>query len=181
MRREAIARAGGKCVQCGDAGAGNGDRPGSELGFEYANGCAPAKSNGAANGGVPASGAAGNRVPASGELSKIWSRSKERIERELLRCVLLCRTCRTRKRSTERAETRGHGTITSYKYGCRCDECREVYNEYKRGWRARQAKENGDASDASVIDVTSHEEEEQEEVEKKSTPTTSAPRLRACG
>lgn len=142
MRREAIARAGGKCVQCGDP---------DELGFEYASGCAPQNP--------------------SGELSKIWSRSKEKIERELLRCVLLCRTCRTRKRSTERAEERGHGTITSYKYGCRCDACREVYNAYKRQWRAKQAK-SACQDDQDVADTNATIVDESDE------PVST---LRACG
>jgi hypothetical protein len=178
MRREAIARAGGKCVHCGDDGSAKngdqfgagGDRVGSELGFEYASGCAP--ENGA------------GRIRTV-ELSKIWSCSKERIERELLRCVLLCRTCRTRKRSTERAETRGHGTITSYKYGCRCAECREVYNEYKRGWRARQAKEIETGLSADMIDVTRDGEDDEEPVTKVSSNhdriRSAKTPLRACG
>jgi len=181
LRREAIARAGGKCVHCGakgDGGATHGGAhgdDGSELGFEYANGCEP---------------------EGPSQLAKIWSKSKERIERELLRCVLLCRTCRTRKRSTERAEERGHGTITSYKYGCRCEACREIYNAYKREWRAKQAAAQptafGKAKElsvqADVIDVTREDEDDGDEIESRSSTRSTrssarSPRapLRACG
>lgn len=182
LRREAIARAGGKCVHCGDGSAGSasdGVDPGSELGFEYATGCEP--------------------TDGGSQLAKIWSKSKERIERELLRCVLLCRTCRTRKRSTERAEERGHGTITSYKYGCRCEACREIYNAYKREWRARQARElpaQKTQTDMGMIDATREDDVDEADVisssERARARTRSSGReadrvrsvktsLRACG
>lgn len=117
MRREAIARAGGKCANCGAEGEH------AELGFEYARGCAP-------NDGT--------------ELCRIWSRSQQKIESELLRCVLLCKTCRRNKRVAEAAEARGHGSVTSYKYGCRCPACWTAHRDYRQGWvkrkRAAEAK-----------------------------------------
>lgn len=32
-----------------------------------------------------------------------------------------------------------HGTVGSYRYGCRCDECRAANAEDKRRWRAGAA------------------------------------------
>lgn len=121
MRREAIARAGGKCANCGVTG---GSSEGVELGFEYARGCAPKDGT---------------------ELCRIWSRSQQKIESELLRCVLLCKTCRRNKRVAEAAEERGHGSVTSYKYGCRCEACWKAHHDYRQGWierrRAAEARE----------------------------------------
>src|SRR6266566_4263632 len=52
---------------------------------------------------------------------KIWSWRRERIEQELVKCDLLCRSCHFQETAKERKfYTAAHGTITAYKdYDCR--------------------------------------------------------------
>ena len=38
-----------------------------------------------------------------------------------------------------RNTTRLHGTVSRYSAGCRCDECREAGNRYRREYRRRTA------------------------------------------
>src|ERR1700737_409283 len=63
---------------------------------------------------------------------RIWSWSHPRIEKELEKCQLLCRSCHVEKTARENAERNireiVHGTYYAYKHrGCRCSDCYRVY------------------------------------------------------
>jgi len=62
---------------------------------------------------------------------KIWSWSIERIEAEILKCQLLCRSCHEQKSVEERNyPERKHGTNLRYnKDKCRCAECKAAHAE----------------------------------------------------
>ena len=66
---------------------------------------------------------------------KIWSWSKERIEHELLGCVIICRDCHIKFHSLEKRKVE-HGKLNTYeKYKCRCPKCRAVKSEAMRKYR----------------------------------------------
>jgi len=70
---------------------------------------------------------------------RIWSWRRVRIETELAKCELLCRTCHGVETAKERAYyTSPHGTLTSYtNYKCRCAECRAANATYEYARRRK--------------------------------------------
>lgn len=80
-----------------------------------------------------------DRKTKSVSIAKLNSYSLEVLKTELTKCQLLCYTCHQVKTSSERAEALRHGTISMYKYKCRCDECRKAQSEYKKNLRARSS------------------------------------------
>ena len=69
----------------------------------------------------------------------MWTDSEERFKAEVMKCQLLCRKHHDAKTHTDIYPPRKHGTTTMYSRGhCRCDECREAVNEYKRDYRKRK-------------------------------------------
>lgn len=60
--------------------------------------------------------------------------SKDRIQEELEKCVLLCIQCHGKSHRSERK----HGTNREYQsYDCRCRECKKAHAIYMREWRHR--------------------------------------------
>ena len=57
---------------------------------------------------------------------KIWSWRKDRRERELKKCIVLCDKCHCELHAAEQRKFI-HGTATAYRhYKCRCDECKKI-------------------------------------------------------
>jgi 5-methylcytosine-specific restriction endonuclease McrA len=58
---------------------------------------------------------------------KIWSWSEGRREKELLKCIVLCRDCHKKEHAPV------HGTVSMYnRRGCRCDFCKEAKGIYRK-------------------------------------------------
>ena len=68
----------------------------------------------------------------SGHLTHSW----EKLKRELLKCQILCEGCHLIKTNENHENPGGshrkgmwsHGTYTGYRYGCRCEMCKEIYS-----------------------------------------------------
>ena len=72
--------------------------------------------------------------PESKESHKIWSWSKERIEKELMGCVVICGGCHKKLHKILNKKI-VHGTRLIYRKGCRCDECKKAKSEYEYRWK----------------------------------------------
>ena len=61
----------------------------------------------------------------------IWTWAKEKQEKELKKCQILCHDCHWKKTRQDLGYGRLiHGTITAYKnYKCRCPSCRKINAE----------------------------------------------------
>jgi hypothetical protein len=70
------------------------------------------------------------------KLSLMWNCSWDEIVAELEKCQLLCRSCHSKKSMRERGfkDVSGHGKVSMYSHGCRCRECKDANNEYKKNW-----------------------------------------------
>lgn len=69
-----------------------------------------------------------HRDPTVKEDHRIWSWAKVRLEAELKKCIVLCRTCHGFVHRTCQ-----HGTRNMYSYhGCRCPACTEAATAYHR-------------------------------------------------
>lgn len=68
----------------------------------------------------------------------LWSRSDEVRNKELSNCQVLCYSCHKEKTTLERYVDHPHGAMGRYKYGCRCDLCKEANNVKSRAWRAKR-------------------------------------------
>ena len=55
---------------------------------------------------------------------RVWTWSPERRSRELEKCQVLCSSCHDKK--TWMGRRAGHGTISMYRKGCKCAECKEA-------------------------------------------------------
>jgi 5-methylcytosine-specific restriction endonuclease McrA len=61
--------------------------------------------------------------------------SQKRVDAELKKCQLLCKTCHQKKTISDLGQTarKGiHGTVGNYNHGCRCDPCRAAKSEYRK-------------------------------------------------
>lgn len=67
------------------------------------------------------------------EISKLWSYSDGRFEKELEKCVLRCHDCHEKK--TIRELSVEHGGGTSGKRNCKCELCKSRKNTYMREWK----------------------------------------------
>ena len=70
-------------------------------------------------------------------ISKFWSVSKLKFDKELSKCQLLCKSCHEEKSSNEHGKKRAkgtHGTLSSYKY-CKCPECKAAKAAYMKGYK----------------------------------------------
>jgi hypothetical protein len=73
---------------------------------------------------------------------RIWSWSSERREKELAKCDLLCDKCHWDETATERGYYNyTHGTLTYYKVGCRCDDCKTANAQYEHNRRLSLKKD----------------------------------------
>jgi len=67
---------------------------------------------------------------------RIWSWSKERQEKELKKCIVLCKECHLKITIKEKTTPVIHGNSNTYKRSkCRCDLCTEAAKIYQREWR----------------------------------------------
>ena len=55
---------------------------------------------------------------------RVWTWGPERRSEELKKCQVLCSVCHDKKTWEGRRAT--HGSITMYRKGCRCDDCKEA-------------------------------------------------------
>jgi 5-methylcytosine-specific restriction endonuclease McrA len=62
--------------------------------------------------------------------TRIWTRTKEIRDKELLNCQVLCYVCHKEKTIKERKVEHPHGVYAKYSSGCRCTECR-ASNAYR--------------------------------------------------
>lgn len=65
-----------------------------------------------------------HRDPAEKISHRIWSWSWERIAKEIEKCEVLCAPCH--KAHHRAVADANHGTVSRYRRGCRCSECREA-------------------------------------------------------
>ena len=72
--------------------------------------------------------------PASKLDHNVWSWRKERRDRELRKCQVLCSSCHKKKTNAQRHHP-PHGTHNRYVAGCRCAACRMAHNTSTREWR----------------------------------------------
>lgn len=70
--------------------------------------------------------------------TKIWSRTEEIRNKELINCQVLCNSCHKEKTAIERYVENPHGVYAKYKYGCRCDLCRAANAARSRKQRGRE-------------------------------------------
>lgn len=72
-------------------------------------------------------------------IGEFGSHSWADILTELKKCQLLCNACHIDKTWADQRASRQHGTWAMYSNaGCRCDECREFFNAYRRELRRRK-------------------------------------------
>ena len=68
---------------------------------------------------------------------RIWSMSEANRSKELLKCIVLCKTCHQSETNKQRASRQPCGTRAKYKAGCKCSECRAANAAYRRQYLAR--------------------------------------------
>ena len=69
----------------------------------------------------------------------VWSWSKEKRKKELLKCIVLCEKCHLWEHHRDKIKPLVHGTMNAYnKKGCRCILCKKVNAE--RGKRNRHKR-----------------------------------------
>jgi hypothetical protein len=74
--------------------------------------------------------------PAEKESRCVWSWSQERREKELKKCIVLCKKCHKEETRKQLAVEWNHGTSYGYRtHGCRCELCREAQRLYMIGYR----------------------------------------------
>ena len=64
----------------------------------------------------------------------IWSWSKERRDKEIAKCIVLCQKCHLKLHNPR---TTKHGT-TMYSHGCKCKKCKKACADYRREYRRRK-------------------------------------------
>lgn len=74
---------------------------------------------------------------------RVWSWSRERLEAELAKCVILCRRCHQERHSLERPK---HGS-GGYKRGCRCEVCMAWKREANARSNAKRRRRESDPGD----------------------------------
>lgn len=75
-------------------------------------------------------------------IGRLWSVSKDRYNKELLKCQVLCKNCHIKKTIKDAGRVSAketHGTLSSYRY-CKCAVCKAAYNEYQRKYKKRKRK-----------------------------------------
>lgn len=70
-----------------------------------------------------------------------WGRAADDFWLEVEKCELRCKACHDKHHKDEAHAKRKHGTWGMYSRAkCRCDECREFFNAYRRELRRRKAR-----------------------------------------
>lgn len=67
---------------------------------------------------------------------RIWSWSKERRDKELAKCQVLCNPCH-REKTREELRVKTHGFTMYCRYRCRCDVCTKANRDHRREWVKR--------------------------------------------
>lgn len=70
--------------------------------------------------------------PDEKESHRIWSWSDERIENELRKCIAICESCHTKYHQLQRRKDIQHGTLSAYRIGCRCTDCRRARSDQSK-------------------------------------------------
>jgi hypothetical protein len=60
---------------------------------------------------------------------RVWTWKKERQDKELDKCDLLCKKCHNIETTKENDYEIRHGTSTEYRHGCRCEPCKQAKHE----------------------------------------------------
>jgi hypothetical protein len=75
-------------------------------------------------------------------ITQLLGYSWDTILAELSKCQLLCYPCHKDKTRAERAVDRAtralHGSLTKYRYGCRCEACATVHKSYMKAYREKR-------------------------------------------
>jgi len=77
---------------------------------------------------------------------RIWSWSQERIDKEVSKCAILCRSCHIELHAEEKRTPIKHGTDSAYiGKGCRCELCKKAHSLVKKDYldRVKIRKETG--------------------------------------
>lgn len=72
----------------------------------------------------------------------IWSWSPEERARELSKTIVTCHDCGVALDGARYSPIK-HGTITAYRYGCRCNECKMAQRLQRRHQRAQKTVMTG--------------------------------------
>jgi 5-methylcytosine-specific restriction endonuclease McrA len=70
----------------------------------------------------------------------VWTWSRVRREAELAKCQVLCRRCHVEKTTAQREPRWQHG-LTGYRYGCKCEVCRQANRESNARRKPRRVSE----------------------------------------
>lgn len=75
---------------------------------------------------------------------RIWSWSEERLQKEIVKCQVLCQPCHIKKTNKDLFQGHiVHGELyRGYRNGCRCDLCREARKIDSRLYRGSIAQED---------------------------------------
>ena len=80
-----------------------------------------------------------HRDPTQKESHKIFGWSKERLDAEMKKCVIMCRACHAKIHGLMDTKPMVHGTLNAYtEWGCRCPECKARFSQYQKEKRERQ-------------------------------------------
>jgi 5-methylcytosine-specific restriction endonuclease McrA len=63
--------------------------------------------------------------------TKMAGVSEEKLQSEIAKCQLLCKSCHEAKHHTAKGK---HGTVSSYRY-CKCDDCRKAKSDHNREYK----------------------------------------------
>lgn len=83
-----------------------------------------------------------NRNNKSIEISDMFAHSREKLDKELKKCQLLCEDCHIEKTFIDMGY-RKHGTLRGYRNKkCRCNLCKKAWENYKvlHAQRRREAR-----------------------------------------
>ena len=70
-----------------------------------------------------------HRDPSTKISHAFWGWSRERLEKELAKCDVMCQDCHKLKTLLFDRKLGEHGTNWAYRDGCRCNDCREAQRQ----------------------------------------------------
>jgi 5-methylcytosine-specific restriction endonuclease McrA len=72
-------------------------------------------------------------------IGTLWGVARDRFDKEIEKCQLLCKPCHTEKTFVNRDGGKGfveHGTYSGYRWlKCRCEPCRNAEYKQRKNWK----------------------------------------------